>query len=164
MDLTFIIIILTFLILLISILVLSIILIKNKKSKDMNSIYYKKLFFLRKSELRFLKKINLSEDEYAIIPKLSLKKIIKTDNKKYKKELKKMTVDYAIFDKAYYQVLLLIELKYQSKDINNQAKIDKLKKICDEAGIKFITFTANSDKMSEQEINNEIREIIKKNI
>ena len=75
-----------------------------------------------------------------------------------------MTVDFAIFDKAYYQVLLLIELKYQSKDINNQAKIDKLKKICDEAGIKFITFTANYDKMSEQEINNEIREIIKKNI
>ena len=87
MDLTFIIITLALLILLILILVFGIILIKNKKSKDMNSIYYKKLFFLRKSELRFLKKINLSEDEYAIIPKLSLKKIIKTDNKKYKKEL-----------------------------------------------------------------------------
>lgn len=141
-----------------------IIIIKNKQSKQTNyGTYYKRLFFLRKSEIKFLKSIDILEDEYAIIPKLSLRKIIKTDDKRYKKELRKLTVDYAIFDKTFYRVLLLIELEYQSEEINNKAKIEKLKEICDDAGISFITFKVNSNN-NETETIYKIKEIIRKNI
>jgi len=163
MNLTFIIFAST--ILIIVLIICAIIILSNKQLNNINNAgYYKKLFFLRKSELKFLEQIDALEKEYAIVPKLSLRRIIKTDNKQNKKELKRITVDYAIFDKKYCQVLLLIELSYQSEDKNNQNKIAKLKRICDEAGIKFITFTIKSDEVSDAEIITKIRKIIKENI
>ena len=144
------------------IIIIYLFLIKNKTKSNFNNIYYKKLFFLRKSKLKFLKKISILENEYVIIPKLYLKKIIKTDNKKYKNILKNMTVDYAIFNKDYYQIILLIELSYESDTDNNRDKIDKLKMICNDAGIKFMTFEANN-KMNENEIIDKIRQILKNN-
>ena len=159
MKKTIIITLITFIIFLISIISSFVIKGKNNKKR-----YYKRLFFLRKSELKFLKTISVLENEYIIIPKLSLRKIIKTDNKKYKKELKNMTVDYAIFNKDYSSVILLIELSYKSDNIDNQVKIDKLKDICKDAEIKFITFQANSNKENEKEIIDKIKEIIKENI
>ena len=132
--------------------------------KNINTLYYKRIFFLRKSELKFLKTISILENEYKIIPKLSLKKIIKTKNKKYRKELNDMTIDYAIFNKDYSDVVLLIELKYKSGKIDNQDKIDKLNVICREAGIKFLTFDANAEYLDEEEIINNIKLIIKRNL
>ena len=158
-----IILVITILILISTIILLS----KTKQRKDLNpyNIYYKKLFFLRKSELRFLKTISILENEYIIIPKLNLKKIITADKNKYKKELKNMTVDYAIFTKDYSQIVLMIELSYKSGTIDNQEKINKLKEICDDAGIKFITFEVNQDKENNnQEIINKVKDILKENI
>jgi len=134
----------------------------DENNKEWNtytqSIYYKKLFFLRKSELKFLKTISVLEKEYNVVPKLNLKTIIKASNKKYKKNLN-ITVDYAIFNKDYSDILLLIELTDVVSEPNNQEKVDKIQKICDEVGIKFITFY--SDKIDQESIISQIEEVIK---
>lgn len=140
------------------------ILTKPKKKKNQNgfdynnSLYYKKLFFMRRSEFRFFKAISVLEDEYKIVPKICLKTIIKTNDKKLKNNLNEY-VDYAIFNRDFSDVLLLIELTDSMYEPERQQKEVIFKKICDEAGIKFISFTTN--KIDEDSAIEKIKEILK---
>ena len=59
MSITYMIILITILTLFILTIYLFLITTKKNRKNDNSNIYYKKLFFLRKSELRFLKAINI---------------------------------------------------------------------------------------------------------
>lgn len=115
--------------------------IKNitEEKKEKIKIYAKKEF-MTKYELDFYKKIKELDNEYNIIPQINLATIVKKINKGYINELFK-NIDFAIFDKEFNNVLLLIELNDNTHNKLNRKDRDlKVKKICNDANINLITF------------------------
>lgn len=93
------------------------------------------------------------ESEYRIIPQINLATIIKKNNGRYINELFK-NIDFAIFDKELKNVLLLIELNDSSHNKTNRKDRDlRVKKICNDAGIKLITFYTTYPNEKEYVIN-----------
>ena len=102
-------------------------------------IYIKKNF-MTQSELFFYEKIKELETDYKIVPQINLATIIKKTSKGYINELFR-NIDFAIFDKEYKNLLLLIELNDSTHNDNNRKDRDlKVKKICNDANIKLIVF------------------------
>ena len=127
-------------------------------SPPLSKLYDKKAF-MTKCEYDFYLKLLDLESEYRVIPQINLATIIKKTSGKYINELFK-NIDFAIFDKDFKNVLLLIELNDSSHNANNRKSRDlKVKKICEEAGIKLITFYTNYPNEKNYVINR-----IKKNI
>lgn len=92
-------------------------------------------------EKKFYNILKNLEDEYIIIPQLNLAAIIqKKNNNRYYNELFR-NIDFAIFDKNFDKILLLIEIddkthtKYKRKDRDL-----KVKKICNDVNLKLIHF------------------------
>ena len=111
----------------------------QEEVKKETRIYVKK-DFMTKAELQFYNKIIELESEYKIVPQINLATIIKKLNKGYINELFK-NIDFAIFDKEYKNILLLIELNDETHyKIDRKDRDLKVKKICDDANIKLITF------------------------
>ena len=96
---------------------------------------------MSKYENEFYNKMKELEQDYKIVPQLVLSSVIKKESKnKYQNELYKM-IDFAIFDKDYNKLLLLIEINDSSHNQTNRKERDlKVKKICNNANIKLITF------------------------
>lgn len=91
-------------------------------------------------ELLFYEKIKDLENEYKIVPQVNLATIVKKINRGYINELFK-NIDFAIFDKDYKNVLLLIEINDSTHNkINRKDRDLKVKKICNDCNIKLITF------------------------
>ena len=102
-------------------------------------IYVKKDFMTR-CELEFYDKIKELENDYKIVPQLNLATVIKKINRGYYTELFR-NIDFAIFDKDYRELLLLIELNDSSHNYSNRRNRDlKVNDICTNAKIKLITF------------------------
>lgn len=113
------------------------------------------------SELDFYNKIKILEKNYKIIPQVNLASIINITNSKYITELFR-NIDFAIFDNEYNELLLLIELNdYTHNKINRRDRDLKVKKICNDAGIKLITFHTKYPNEREYVINRIKKEISK---
>lgn len=135
--------------------------------ENKNEIIYTKKNFMTNTEKEFYYKIiELENEEYKIIPQLNLATIINKSSKfKYKTELFR-NIDFAIFDKNFKNILLLIELNDSTHNkISRKDRDLKVKKICDNANIKLITFYTKYPNKKEYVINrikNELEQ--KKNI
>lgn len=101
---------------------------------------YERKEFMSTYELLFYEKIKDLENEYKIVPQINLATIVKKINRGYINELFK-NIDFAIFDKDYKNVLLLIEINDSTHNkINRKDRDLKVKKICNDCNIKLITF------------------------
>ena len=136
--------------------------ISDSNSSPSPSNEYSKKEFLTKTEYDFYLKLLALEPDYRIIPQVNLATIIKKNNGGYINELFK-NIDFAIFDKDLKEVLLLIELNDFSHNKANRKDRDlRVKKICNDSGIKLITFYAtypNEKQYVVNRIKNEINNI-----
>lgn len=117
--------------------------------QDTNSINYTKneeTIYTRKKlmtdyEYKFYNILKELEDNYTIVPQLNLAAVVKKiNNNRYYSELFR-NIDFAIFTKDYQELLLLIELNDQTHNNYNRKDRDlKVKKICNDIGVKLITF------------------------
>jgi len=75
---------------------------------------------------------------------LNLNSVIdKISNTKYRNELFR-NIDFAIFDKDYSTLLLLIEINDKTHQTRKRKERDlKVEEICSKAGIKLIKFYSN---------------------
>jgi len=113
--------------------------LKNSGNVEEVKLYVKRQF-MTQTELNFYEKIRDLEIEYRIVPQVNLATIVKKVNKGYFNELFK-NIDFAIFDKEYKELLLLIELNDSTHDKKDRKDRDsKVKNICKNADIKLITF------------------------
>ena len=126
-------------------------------------IYFKKSYIMTQAEYNFYNKIKVLENKYNIVPQINLAAVIekRVPNKKrvFYNDLFH-NIDFAIFNNNYTKLLLLIELNDQTHNRPDRKKRDEnVKNICNEAGIKLITFYTNKPNDSEyviSRINNEI--------
>lgn len=117
--------------------------IKINNDKQKQIFYYKKKYFMTDAELDFYSTINELESKYKIVPQICLGTFIIKKGSNYRNELNKY-IDYAIFSSDYKELLLLIELNDSSHLNEDRIERDKkVKSICDDAGIKLITFYTN---------------------
>ena len=117
--------------------------------QDTNSINYTKkeeTIYTRKKlmtdyEYKFYNILKELEDNYTIVPQLNLAAVVKKlNNNKYYSELFR-NIDFAIFTNDYQELLLLIELNDQTHNNYNRKDRDlKVKKICNDIGVKLMTF------------------------
>lgn len=109
----------------------------DKEIKN-NPIYICKNF-LSNAEINFYNKISSLNNNYIIVPQVNLATIIHRKDTKFHNELFR-NIDFGIFTKNF-ELLLLIELNDKTHNKYDRKDRDlKVKKICDDAGIKLITF------------------------
>lgn len=124
---------------------------------------YEKKKFMTRTELEFYDKFKELEDEYRIVPQINLATIIKKISKGYINELFK-NIDFAIFDKQYNDILLLIELNDSShNNVDRRDRDLKVQKICRDANIKLITFHTKYPNEKEYVLNRIKENLINKN-
>lgn len=96
--------------------------------------------FLTKNEMNYISAmIKCLPQEYYIQPQVGLRTIInRTDNAQYQNELNRY-VDACIFDKNYHPIAVIEinDASHLQKDRKNRD--EKVKKICEEAGLPLIT-------------------------
>lgn len=116
-------------------------LINEKKEIIREETIYQKRNFMTNYEYKFYQNIKELEDEYQIVPQLNLAAVTKKiNNNRYYSELFR-NIDFAIFSKDYQELLLLIEINDQTHNNYNRRDRDmKVKKICNDIGVKLITF------------------------
>lgn len=92
--------------------------------------------------------------DYKVIPQLNLALIIKKEaTNKFQNELYK-NIDFAIFNKTLTNLIILIELNDSTHQQYKRKYRDiKVKKICDKANIKLITFYTKYDNKEDYIIN-----------
>lgn len=131
--------------------------------KPKNNPIYKKKRLMTNCEQEFYNKMSSLKADYEIMPQVNLATIInRTDNVKYHNELFR-NIDFAIFSKNYEDVLLLIELNDKSHNKYSRKDRDlKVKKICNDANIKLMTFYTNYPNEKDYIINRIKNEIEKK--
>lgn len=135
----------------------------NNNNIKSDKKYYKRKY-MSDCELNFYNKIKeLENEEYKVIPQVNLATIITKENKSFQGELFR-NIDFAIFDKNFQNLLLLIELNDSSHKKSSRIKRGiKVKKICDSANIKLITFYTNFANEKDYVINRIKKEILTEN-
>lgn len=117
--------------------------IKNDEDveKATTDIKYEKKPIMSDYEIMFYNRMKDLETEYNIVPQLVLSSVVdKKSKQKYRSELYRI-IDFAIFSKDYSKLLLLIELNDNTHNQRKRKDRDlKVKKICNSAKIKLITF------------------------
>lgn len=109
--------------------------------KATTDIKYEKKPIMSDYEIMFYNRMKDLETEYNIVPQLVLSSVVdKKSKQKYRSELYRI-IDFAIFSKDYSKLLLLIELNDNTHNQRKKKDRDlKVKKICNSAKIKLITF------------------------
>lgn len=109
--------------------------------KATTDIKYEKKPIMSDYEIMFYNRMKDLETEYNIVPQLVLSSVVdKKSKQKYRSELYRI-IDFAIFSKDYSKLLLLIELNDNTHNQRKRKDRDlKVKKICNSAKIKIITF------------------------
>lgn len=109
--------------------------------KATTDIKYEKKPIMSDYEIMFYNRMKDLETEYNIVPQLVLSSVVdKKSKQKYRSELYRI-IDFAIFSKDYSKLLLLIELNDYTHNQRKRKDRDlKVKKICNSAKIKLITF------------------------
>ena len=123
---------------------------RGNLSKDNNLQYisgiYSRRKFMTDYERYFYNIFVELEQEFMIkvVPQVGLSTIVKKEvNNKYISELFR-NIDFAIFDKDYKEVLLLIEINDSTHNTRKRiARDKKVEKILKDAGIKLIKFYSN---------------------
>lgn len=83
-------------------------------------------------------------EEYKIIPQINLASIIKKKNNDYYYNDLFRNIDFAIFDKEYTKLLLLIEIDDMTHNNYKRKQRDqKVNNICHNVGIKILHFYTN---------------------
>lgn len=116
--------------------------VENKIPREKREKHYSKKLFLTETEKKFYMMFKaILNDQYIIQPQIYLGSIVKRDDRhKYQSELNR-TIDFGIFTKDTYELLLLIEINDSSHNQYTRKKRDyTVKQICNEADIKVIRF------------------------
>jgi len=110
------------------------------KTKTQNTIYQIKPL-MSSAEYEFYLKLKPLENEYAIIPQVSLSSIVKkVNNSSYYTDLFRI-IDFAIFSKDLKELLLLVELNDSTHNTKQRQERDlKVQKICNDCNIKLMKF------------------------
>jgi len=112
---------------------------ENINDNNKNNPIYENKKFMSDVEKIFYNKISDLNDEYIVVPQVNLATIIHRKDTRFHNELFR-NVDFAIFTKEF-ELLLLIELNDKTHDKYDRKDRDlKVKKICNDVGIKLITF------------------------
>lgn len=117
---------------------------KTLTIKKADSNKYTKKTLMTKNELYFYEILQKNyNDKYIVMPQVNLASII-TKNKdfpaQYQNELFR-NIDFGLFDKNTMECLLLIEINDNTHNrVDRRQRDDKVKSICEMAGIKLITF------------------------
>lgn len=121
---------------------------------------YRQKPLMTNSELTFFNKLKYLETNYRIVPQLNLATVIqKINNNKYNTDLFRI-VDFAIFNKDYSKLLLLIELNDKTHETKSRKRRDfKVSNICRDANIKLITFYTKYPNEEQYVINRILKEI-----
>ena len=129
--------------------------------KKETTIYQKKPL-ITNQEYEFYLKLKAIENDYIIIPQLSLSSIVKKiNNASYYTYLFRI-IDFAIFTKYFNELLLLIELNDSTHDTKQRRERDlKVQKICNDCGIKLMKFYTCYPNEKEYVINRILKEIKK---
>ena len=135
-------------------------LIKEENEKQKEETIYIQKPIMTEYEYKFYQILKKLEDKYIIIPQLNLAAIVrKINNNKYYSELFR-NIDFAIFSKDYKKLLLLIEINDQTHKNHKRKDRDlKVKKICNDIGVKLITFYTKYPNEKNYVINRIIKEI-----
>jgi hypothetical protein len=122
---------------------------QTEKSTDLNSnnlsegpfLYELKESLITETEKSYFTAIkNLLPAGYFLQPQVNLASIIcRTDNFKFQNELYR-NIDACVFDKAYKPVILIEINDDTHKTSDRKERDQKVKSICEEAGIPLITF------------------------
>ena len=133
---------------------------KNNQENKLLPIYNRKTF-MTNYELDFYNKIKELEKDYSIIPQINLATIVAKNKKGYLTELFR-NIDFAIFNKDFSHLLLLIELNDRSHTIKKRKNRDlKVKKICNDCNYRLITFYTAYPNEKNYVLNRIIKEIEK---
>ena len=118
--------------------------IRNSTPPNTSNVRYCVKQFMTSYEYRFYLILKNLENTYSIVPQLNLASVIKkTTPNTYYSELFR-NIDFAIFTKDYQKLLLLIEINDSSHNRPDRIERDlKVREICNEAGIKIMTFYSN---------------------
>lgn len=125
----------------------------NKKNKE--TIWYSKKNIMTATEINFYNKLkDILGDKYIIWPQINLAAIInKNGSFNYKRRFQTElyhNIDFGIFDKDTFELLLLIELNDNSHYKPDRKKRDEnVKSLCYQSGYKIVTFWV--DKPNEYE-------------
>ena len=132
---------------------------EENKERRKDTIYIQKPI-MTEYEYRFYQILKELENKYIIVPQLNLAAVIKkVNNNRYYSELFR-NIDFAIFDKELENILLLIEINDKTHNEYKRKDRDlKIKKICNDTGIKLVTFYTNYPNEEEYVINRILKEI-----
>ncbi len=110
-------------------------------SKKRDPKEYIKRPFLTKYELSFYNILKNLPSKYIVVPQVNLATIVSSKNpSKYRSELFR-NIDYVIFSENFSDTLLLIELNDSThKKISRKDRDLKVKRICNSAELKLMTF------------------------
>ena len=113
----------------------------NDTTEESDYLYNPKKALITKSEQAYYQVIlSVLKDDYYVFPQINLATFIsKADKKKYRSELFR-NVDFLVTDKTY-KPLFVIEINDKThNEPSRRERDEKVKKICDEAGIPLVTF------------------------
>jgi hypothetical protein len=123
--------------------------------EPVKTVSYKSKELMTEVEKSFFHKLSrLIGEGYIIQPQVNLATIIKKESEiPYQNELYR-NIDFGIFKKESYKLLLLIELNDNSHNSYKRVQRDKkVKEICTEAEIPLITFWLNMPNTDEYVLN-----------
>lgn len=115
---------------------------ENLQDKKTEFLYEVKGAFVTQTERPYLTAIkHILPEQYYVQPQVCLRSIIeRTDNAYYQNDLYKI-VDAAVFERVTFKPVLLIEINDSTHNQPKRIERDeKVKKICEEAGLPLITF------------------------
>lgn len=114
-----------------------------------NNVWYTKKSIMTTTEIKFYNQFKeMIGDKYLIWPQINLASVITKNNttyykKKYQNELYR-NIDFGIFDKNSFELILLIELNDNTHNSQERRKRDEnVKVICNKCGYNIITFWLN---------------------
>ena len=118
--------------------------------KTTEKIYNKKSLLTEAEKSLYTKLVDIIDGKYIIESQVNLASIInKQNNQKYCNELFR-NIDFGIFDKATFEIKVLIELNDQSHNTWQRSERDKkVKKILYDANIPLITLWTKFDNEKE---------------
>lgn len=104
-------------------------------------LYEVKKCFVTKNEINYISALlKCLPQGYYIQPQVGLHTIIeRTDNAKYQNELNRY-VDACIFDGSYHPIAVIEINDATHLQADRKVRDEKVKKICEEAGLPLITF------------------------
>jgi len=143
---------------------------KPGKKKEVKLPYKKEKYLMNISERKFFEEVeNIIDDDYVIIPQISLNSILKTNSKnnfwKYQNKINKKIVDFLICKKPYFEPVMIVE--YDGRTHNRKDRKERdlfLDKALKSAGLEVLHFKHRKN-ISREAVKKELNnfEVVKSN-